>query len=79
MGARGLCKAEVGVRFPSPPSPLVPLTVELREAVRKVLGEPGHAARAAAMQAEMAGHGGARHAGDLQLAGVRPAALSVSG
>ena len=58
-----------------------PGRLELREAVRKVLGEPGYPARAATMQAEMAGHGGARHAVDLleRHAGPRRAALSVSG
>jgi MGT family glycosyltransferase len=57
-----------------------PGRLQLREAVRKVLGEAEYAARAAAMQAEMADYGGARHAVDLleQLAGVRRGALSVS-
>jgi MGT family glycosyltransferase len=58
-----------------------PGRLELRDAVHKVLGERGYAARAASMQAEMARHEGARHAVDLleRLAGLRRAALSVSG
>ena len=62
----------VGMRTqqPSPES--------VRAAVRRVLTEPGHRARAEAMQAEMAGYGGAAHAAALveDLAVVRTAALT---
>jgi MGT family glycosyltransferase len=42
-----------------------PTRLQLREAVRTLMAEPEHAARAAAMQAEMSSHGGADHAADL--------------
>jgi MGT family glycosyltransferase len=42
-----------------------PGALQVREAVRRVLAEPGYAARAAAMRAEMAGYGGAQGAVDL--------------
>jgi MGT family glycosyltransferase len=56
-----------------------PGRLQLREAVRKVLAEPEHGARAAAMQAEMERHGGAAHAVDLleRLAATRSPVLSA--
>jgi MGT family glycosyltransferase len=55
-----------------------PGRLELREAVRQVLAEPDHAARAAAMQAEMARYEGAGRAVDLleELAATRAPVLS---
>ena len=55
-----------------------PGRLELREAVRRVLAEPDHAARAAAMQAELARYGGAGLAVDLleQVAATRVPALA---
>jgi UDP:flavonoid glycosyltransferase YjiC (YdhE family) len=52
----------------------------LRAAVRKVLSEPEHAARAAAMQAEMRSYGGAATAVGLleDLAGAQPEPLRLA-
>jgi UDP:flavonoid glycosyltransferase YjiC (YdhE family) len=52
----------------------------LRAAVRKLLDEPEHAARARAMQAEMQSYGGAATAVGLleQLAGVKPEPLRLA-
>jgi MGT family glycosyltransferase len=57
-----------------------PGRLQLREAVRRVLGEPDHAARAAAMQAELARYGGPEHAVDLleQLAATSTPVLAGS-
>jgi UDP:flavonoid glycosyltransferase YjiC (YdhE family) len=54
-----------------------PSRLELREAVRRLLAEPAHAARAAAMQAEMARYKGADRAAELleQLAVTRAPVL----
>jgi MGT family glycosyltransferase len=55
-----------------------PGRLQLREAVRRLLAEPEHAARAAAMQADMRRYSGADHAVDLleQLAATRAPVLS---
>src|SRR4051794_9511932 len=52
----------------------------LRKAVRRVLFEPEHAARAVAMQAEMREYGGAARAAGLieQLAGAQPEPLRLA-
>jgi MGT family glycosyltransferase len=54
-----------------------PGRLRLREAVRRLLGEPEHAARAAAMQAEMRRYEGPGHAADLveELAATRAPVL----
>jgi UDP:flavonoid glycosyltransferase YjiC (YdhE family) len=56
-----------------------PSRLQLREAVRKVLAEPEYAARADAMQAELARYGGPERAVELleRLAATRAPVLSA--